>query len=59
MSAADHLDRYRVRALVAELERLAIREREIRDELREILDPRRPDHPGLAGLRERFGGKPA
>ncbi|HXP99352.1 MAG TPA: hypothetical protein VN845_04720 [Solirubrobacteraceae bacterium] len=56
MGAADRLDRYRVLALLAELERLAAREQEVRQELREMIDGR--SDPVAAALRERFGGKP-
>lgn len=60
MSASDRLDRYRLEALLRELERLADREREIRDELKELLALRpRPDDPVSRSIRERFGGKPA
>jgi hypothetical protein len=57
MIPADRLDRYRARDLLLELERLAQREREVREELRDILTPRAAPF-GRASLRERFGGKP-
>jgi hypothetical protein len=55
MTTAGRLDRYRVQQLLSELERLAAREREVRQELREILRELLPSQPGL---RERFGLKP-
>lgn len=59
MTAADRLDRYRAQALLGELERLAAREREVRDEISELLGFKpRPDNAVCRTLRERFGGKP-
>jgi hypothetical protein len=49
---ADRLDRFRVNALLCELARLAKREKEIRDELRELIG-----HDPFI-LRERSGERP-